>query len=216
MKRTETNCFHLPFFSPAPHREEDLKMCCATCMKVVLDIQLYFVLFLCFKTSNTIKLVTCSYVSCTCFVCQFTTRDNRETSVYKSRSCRLHCRLPASTLLLKIWFGMHVTSNLSLCWPPLKLQPNAAVLNISDFSGDYRLLLTVTSASDRLLGLRVWISQTMWTSVTCDCCVLCRQRHLLRADHSFRGGLRCVIVCDLETSKTRRPCSALVCCARRK
>ena len=58
--------------------------------------------------------------------------------------------------------------------------------------------------------------------VCCDCCVLCRQRPLQRADHSFGGVLLsvyvcvfgCVIVCDLETTKIMLPSPDLGYCAK--
>jgi hypothetical protein len=54
-------------------------------------------------------------------------------------------------------------------------------------------------------------------SVFCECCVLCRQQPLRRADHSCREALPgvwvCLIVCDLETSTMRRPRSEVGCCA---
>jgi hypothetical protein len=45
--------------------------------------------------------------------------------------------------------------------------------------------------------------------------MLCRWWPLRQADHSYRGVLLavCIIVCDLETSKMRRP-RRLGCCAK--
>jgi hypothetical protein len=68
-----------------------------------------------------------------------------------------------------------------------------------------------------LRGSRVRISPRLWMFVSCVCCVLCRQRPLRIADHSFRGVLLCmgvhacvcVAVGDLETSTMRRPRSEL-------
>ena len=65
---------------------------------------------------------------------------------------------------------------------------------------------------------RVRIPLKVWMFVSCVCCVLCRQRPLRRAEHSFRGVLPgvcvCVCVCDLETSRVRRSRPQLGCCAR--
>jgi hypothetical protein len=63
------------------------------------------------------------------------------------------------------------------------------------------------SASDSLLGLRVSIPPGAWMSVSCEYCVmsgksLCDEP-IPRVEESCR--LWCVIVCDLETSKMRRP-----------
>jgi len=60
--------------------------------------------------------------------------------------------------------------------------------------------LTRRSAAALLLGSQVRLPLTAWAFV---CCVLCRHRHLRRADHSLRGVLTsvCVIGCGLETSK---------------
>jgi len=74
------------------------------------------------------------------------------------------------------------------------------------------------SAAARLLGSQVRIPLRAWMLVSCVCCVLCRQRSLRRADHSFRGVNRacvCLIVSDLETSTVRGPRTDLGCCVTR-
>jgi len=52
------------------------------------------------------------------------------------------------------------------------------------------------------------------------CCLLCWQRLLRGADHSFReilhGVFVCLIVCDIETSKLKGRRSAWGCCATGK
>ena len=76
------------------------------------------------------------------------------------------------------------------------------------------------SAAFRLPGLRVRILFRTWVFFFCVCVVCCllSGRCLRPADHSCRGFLlyMCVhqILCDLVTSKMRRPCSALGCCVR--
>ena len=67
------------------------------------------------------------------------------------------------------------------------------------------------SSVSRLLGLRVRIPAGRWMFVCCECCVLSRRglcdELITRPEESYR--LRCVVVCDLETSIRRRPCLAL-------
>ena len=74
------------------------------------------------------------------------------------------------------------------------------------------------SSAVRLLGLRVRIPLGAWVYVSCECCVLsCSSLcgwPIPRPEKSYR--LWYVIVCDLETSSTRRPWLALGCCARNK
>ena len=74
------------------------------------------------------------------------------------------------------------------------------------------------SRAARLLGLRVRIPPGVWKSVSCKCCVLSGRSlcdgPIPRPEESYR--LWCVIVCDLETPRIRRPWSALGCCARKK
>ena len=71
------------------------------------------------------------------------------------------------------------------------------------------------SAAAWMLGSRVSNALRPWLCVSRVCCVLCRKRPLRRPDYSFRGVLPCVcvclIVCDLETSNTRRPRPELGC-----
>ena len=67
------------------------------------------------------------------------------------------------------------------------------------------------SAAARLLKLRVRIPARAWMFVYCDCCVLsgmglCDEL-IARPEESYR--MWCVVVCDLETSRMRRPCSTL-------
>ena len=67
------------------------------------------------------------------------------------------------------------------------------------------------SAAARLLGLWVPIPLGAWMCVCCECCVLsgrglCNEL-ITRPEESYR--LWCVVVCDLETSRMRRPCPAL-------
>jgi hypothetical protein len=68
------------------------------------------------------------------------------------------------------------------------------------------------STAARLLRLWVWIPPESWMPVCCECCVL-SGRGLCdvlttRPEESHR--LWCVVVCDLETSRMRRPWPALV------
>jgi hypothetical protein len=63
------------------------------------------------------------------------------------------------------------------------------------------------SKAARLLGLRVRISLTAWTSVSCECCVLSGwglcDGPIRRPEESYR--LWWVSVSDLQTSRVRRP-----------
>ena len=67
------------------------------------------------------------------------------------------------------------------------------------------------SAAARLLRSWVRIPPGAWMFVCCECCVLsCRglcDELITRPEESYR--LWCVVVCDLETSRTRRPWAAL-------
>jgi hypothetical protein len=69
------------------------------------------------------------------------------------------------------------------------------------------------SVADRFLGFPFRIPLAAWMSVSCECCVLsgrglCHEP-IPRAEGSYR--IWCVIVCDLETSRMRRPWPALGC-----
>ena len=74
------------------------------------------------------------------------------------------------------------------------------------------------SAAVRLLVLRVRIPPWAWMSVSCECFVLAGiglcDEPISRPEESYR--LWCIIVCNLETSRTRRPWPALGCCARER
>ena len=63
------------------------------------------------------------------------------------------------------------------------------------------------SAAARLLGLWVRIPPGSRISVSCDCCVLSGRGLcdglITRPEESYR--LWCVVECDLETSRMRRP-----------
>jgi len=67
------------------------------------------------------------------------------------------------------------------------------------------------SAAACLLKLWVWIPQGAWMFVCCECCVLSGRglcgELITRPEESYR--MWCVIVCDLETSRMRRPWPAL-------
>ena len=73
-------------------------------------------------------------------------------------------------------------------------------------------------ATARLLRLWVRIPPGAWISVCCECCVL-SDRGLCdglipRPEESYR--LLCIVVCDLETSKMRRPWPTGGCWAKNK
>jgi len=67
------------------------------------------------------------------------------------------------------------------------------------------------SAAARLLRSWVRIPPGAWMSVCCECCVLSGRGFcdelITRPEESYR--LCCVAVCDLETSRMRRPWPAL-------
>ena len=67
------------------------------------------------------------------------------------------------------------------------------------------------SAAARLLRSWVWIPPGAWMFVCCECCVLSGRglcdELITRTEESYR--LWCVVVCDLETSRMRRPQAAL-------
>ena len=63
------------------------------------------------------------------------------------------------------------------------------------------------SAAARLLRSWVRIPPVAWMFVCCECCMLSGRglcdELITRPEESYR--LRCVVVCDLETSRMRRP-----------
>ena len=67
------------------------------------------------------------------------------------------------------------------------------------------------STAARLLRLCVRIPPGAWMSVCCECCLLSGRglcdELITRPEESYR--LWCVVVCDLETSRMRRPRPAL-------
>ena len=67
------------------------------------------------------------------------------------------------------------------------------------------------STAARLLRMWVRIPPGAWMSVCCECCVLSGRglcdELIMHPEESFR--LWCVVVCDLETSRMRRPWPAL-------
>jgi hypothetical protein len=75
-----------------------------------------------------------------------------------------------------------------------------------------------SSAAAHLLRLWVKIPPGAWTFVCCECCVLSGRglcdELISRPEESYR--LLCVIVCDLETSSTRRPWPAGACRTKNK
>jgi hypothetical protein len=74
------------------------------------------------------------------------------------------------------------------------------------------------SAAARLLRLRVRIPPRAWMFVCCECCLLSDMglcdKLITRPEESYR--MWCVIVCDLETSRMRRPCPMLGSSATKK
>ena len=71
--------------------------------------------------------------------------------------------------------------------------------------------LSRRSAAARLLRSWVRIPPGAWMFVCCECCMLSGRglcdELITRPEESYR--LRCVVVCDLETSRMRRPWPAL-------
>jgi len=74
------------------------------------------------------------------------------------------------------------------------------------------------SKAARLLRLWVWIPPGAWTFVCCECFVLSGKGLcdglITRPEESYR--LWCVVVCDLENSRMRRPWSTGACRAKNK
>jgi hypothetical protein len=74
------------------------------------------------------------------------------------------------------------------------------------------------SAAALLLKLWVRFPPVTWMSVCLECCVLSGRglcdELIIRVDDSYR--LCCVVVCDLETSWKRRPCSTGGYCNKKK
>ena len=74
------------------------------------------------------------------------------------------------------------------------------------------------SADAQLLRFGVRIPLRVWMLFCCECCVLSGKglcdEMITRPEESYR--LRCVVVCDLETSWTRRPWPTEDCRAKNK
>ena len=74
------------------------------------------------------------------------------------------------------------------------------------------------SAAARLLRSWVRIPPGAWIFVCCECCVLSGRglcdELITRPEESYR--MWCIVVCDLETSRMRRPWPALGCSATEK
>jgi hypothetical protein len=74
------------------------------------------------------------------------------------------------------------------------------------------------STTARLLRLWVYIPPGSWMIVCCECCVLSGRslcdELITRPEESYR--LWCVVVCDLETSRMRRPWPELGCSATKQ
>jgi hypothetical protein len=96
------------------------------------------------------------------------------------------------------------------------LPPNIVVIGLRMVKWDGPRDPRRGSAAARLLRLRVRIQARIWLSVSCECCVLSGKglcdELIPRPEESYR--LWCVVVCVLETSRMRRPWTALGCCAR--
>ena len=86
---------------------------------------------------------------------------------------------------------------------------------LSPFSSIHPRGFQSNSCYSRFLVLRVRIPPKAWMSVSCVCFVLSGRDlcdgPIPRPEESYR--LCCVIVCDLETSRMRRPWPALGCYA---
>ena len=74
------------------------------------------------------------------------------------------------------------------------------------------------SAASGLLGLRLRVPPGAWLSVCCDSCVLSGRglcdKLITRPEESYQ--LWCVVLCDLETSRMRRPWLTLVAAPQEK
>ena len=88
--------------------------------------------------------------------------------------------------------------------------------NIINRRSQWPISLRRGSAATWLLHLRFRIPPGEKMSVSCECCVLSDRGlcagPIIRREEFYR--LWCVIACDLETSRMRRPRPALGCCAR--
>ena len=92
-----------------------------------------------------------------------------------------------------------------------RLQNKAAVCIFTNYYSNCRSQwpcgLRRRSATARLLRLWVRISPGAWMFVCCECCGLSGRglcdELITRPEESYR--LWCVVVCDLETSRMRRP-----------
>jgi hypothetical protein len=111
------------------------------------------------------------------------------------------------------WKGQDVALNTSP-FVTVSIHPSMIHIHSSTVRGcrfQWRRGLRRRSAAVRLLRSWVRIPPRAWMFVCCECCVLLGRglcdELITRPGESYR--LRCVVVCDLETSRMRRPWPAL-------
>ena len=96
-----------------------------------------------------------------------------------------------------LYLTTHDTHNRQISMPPVGFE--------------HKISAGERPAAARLLRLWVRIPPGAWMFVCCECCVLSGRglydEPITRPEESYR--LWCVVVCDLETSRMRRPWPAL-------
>ena len=106
-------------------------------------------------------------------------------------------------------FGSHKRNTMELSHVQLTITLCSVIYSFRgvQFRSQWPRCLRPRSAAARLLRSWVRIPPVAWMFICCDCCVLwgkglCDEL-ITRPEESYR--LWCVVVCDLETSRMRRP-----------
>jgi len=132
--------------------------------------------------------------------------------------CSTDVLLRAECNFIVTWLSLHwqflIVLSLGIsCWPRPLLSSIPKIMEKLKYICQFQWPrgLRRRSAAARLLRLGVRIPSGAWMSVSCECRVLSGRslsdEMITRPEESCR--LWCVIVCDLVTSRMRRPCPVL-------
>jgi hypothetical protein len=154
----------------------------------------------------------------------FGSRRNSQKTLYLFQKCLVCCddeyivsrnKIDPVSVTFLCFFIINFCRKLLTLHFALLLEKNCTVVPV------LRLFLKRTericARPDRSLGLRVRISPEARMSVSCECCVLGRglcDGPITLPEDFYR--LLYVILCDPETSRMRRPWTALGCCSKEK
>jgi hypothetical protein len=111
-----------------------------------------------------------------------------------------------SIFIFNLMLSSHLNSNLVIS--PLLHLSSICLYPVTKMNADSSgRAVGLWSAAARLLKMWVWIPQAAWMFVSCGCCVLSDRvlcdEPITSPEEYYR--LWCEVVCDLETSRMRRP-----------